>query len=322
MYATLVARLKKTKEVIGDRNFNLDIDRYKAAIAKHESGGQAYLARNDETGKRLGVRPGAWAFGKYQFTVETLRGYGVDLGIPPEESKIQSFLGNPSLQEEIMDKYIVQCLEKHILPNQKIAEDMARDGTSLSYYLALTHIGGPGALSGSNLKKDWMGTSTHTYAMGVANAYERALSSSEIAQAVPRIDAMSGAKITPDILIASAEKHLGKPYKYGANGNAAIDCSQLVVEALKDNRVVHSRYDDTAAGFAMKCQPKNPESVQRGDLVFLRKDGRVTHVEIALGPATNGSIPILDASSNAGIVSKRHQKITSEVEVGTPYFYA
>jgi hypothetical protein len=270
LYENLATRLKKTKEVIGDRNYDIDIDRYKAAIAKHESGGQAYLARNDGEGKRRGVRPGAWAFGKYQFTVETLRGFGVDLGNPPEESKIQGFLGNPTLQEEIMDKYIVQCLEKHILPNQKIAEDMARDGTSLSYYLALTHIGGPGALNGKTLAKDWLGTSTHTYAMGVANAYERALSSSSIAQAVPRIDAINGARITPDILIASAERHIGKPYKYGADGKASIDCSQLVVEALKDNRVVHSRYDDSAAGFAMKSQPKNPGSVQRGDLVFLR----------------------------------------------------
>ncbi len=322
MFANLTARLRKTKEVLGDRNFNIDFDRYKAAIAKHESGGQAYLARNDEAGKSRGVRSGAWAFGKYQFTVETLRGYGVELGNPPEESKIQSFLGNPSLQEEIMDKYIVQNLEKHILPNPKIAEDMARDGTSLSYYLALTHIGGPGALNGNALKKDWLGTSTHAYAMGVANVYERALGSAEIAQAVPRIDAINGAKITPDDLIASAEKHMGKRYSLGANGDVAIDCSQLVVEALKDNRIVHSRFDTTAAALALNTRPKSPESVERGDLVFLRTNGNITHVEIAMGPAKNGVIDILDASSNAGKVSKRQQKITSNVEVGTPYFYA
>lgn len=322
MFATLLARLRKTKEVMGDRNFNLDIDRYKSAIAKHESGGMAYLARNDEAGKARGVRPGAWAFGKYQFTVETLKGYGVDLGNPPEESKIQNFLNNPSLQEEIMDKYIINNLEKHILPNTKIAEDMARDGTSLSYYVALTHIGGPGALSGSNLKKDWLGTSTHTYAMGVANAYERGLLSANIAQAVPRIDAIAGARISPEDLIASAERHMGKPYKMGANGNTAIDCSQLIVEALKDNRVVHSRFDTTAAGLAMNARPKSVTSVARGDLVFLRKGGNITHVEIALGPVVNGSIEVLDASSNAGKVSQRTQKVTSEVEVGTPYFYA
>lgn len=322
MFGNLSARLKKTKEVLGDRNIGLDLDRYKAAIAKHESGGQAYLARNDEAGKARGVRSGAWAFGKYQFTVETLRGYGVDLGNPPEEGKIQGFLNNPGLQEEIMDKYIIQNLEKHILPNPKIAEDMARDGTSLAYYVALTHIGGPGALSGDKLKKDWLGTSTHAYAMGVANAYERNLTSDSVAQAVPRTESINGAKITPDELIAAAEGHMGKPYQLGANGDVAIDCSQLIVEALKANKVVHSRFDTTAAGLALNTRPKSATEVQRGDLVFLRTGSNITHVEIALGPVKNGVIEILDASSNAKKVSKRTQKIGPNVEVGTPYFYA
>lgn len=321
IFTNLAARLKKTKEVLGDRNIGLDLDLYKSAIAKHESGGQAYLARNDEAGKARGVRPGAWAFGKYQFTVETLKGYGVNLGNPPEEEKIQGFLNNPGLQEEIMDKYIVQNLEKHILPNPRIAEDMARDGTSLAYYVALTHIGGPGALSGDKLRKDWLGTSTHAYAMGVANAYERNLISENNAQAVPRTEAMNGAKITPDNLIAAAEGHMGKKYQLGANGDTAIDCSQLIVEALKENRVVHSKFDTTAAGFALNSRPKAVSEVQRGDLVFLRTNGNITHVEIALGPVKNGVIEILDASSNAKKVSKRSQKVGPNVEVGTPYFY-
>ncbi len=162
-----------------------------------------------------------------------------------------------------MDRYIIGNLEKNILPNPRIAEDMARDGTSLSYYLALTHIGGVGALSGNKLKKDWLGTSTHSYAMGVANAYEHGLSSEKIGGAVARIDALPGARITPDILIASAEKHLGKPYKIGGNGDQTIDCSQLVVEALKDNRVVHSRFDTNAATLAINTTPKNPVDVGR-----------------------------------------------------------
>lgn len=50
--SSLIARLSKTKEILGDRDFKLDFDRYKSAIAKHESGGQAYLARNDDAGKK------------------------------------------------------------------------------------------------------------------------------------------------------------------------------------------------------------------------------------------------------------------------------
>lgn len=79
LLTSLIARLTKTKEILGDRNVGVDIDRYKAAIARHESGGQGYFARNDDLGRKNKVRPGAWAFGKYQFTVETLQGYGVNL---------------------------------------------------------------------------------------------------------------------------------------------------------------------------------------------------------------------------------------------------
>lgn len=318
-FQALMARLSKTAELIKDKNFSLDFDRYKGAIAKHESGGQGYFARNDTAGKERGVRPGAWAFGKYQFTAETLRGYGVDLGNPPEEGKIQSFLQNSSLQEEIMDKYIISNLEKHILPNKKIMEDMARDGTSLSYYLALTHIGGPGALTNKNLGKDWLGTSTHTYAMGVSNVYERAIATRGTEEAVVRTDSLPGAKITSEELINFAEEHLGKPYKLGANGDAAIDCSQLVVEVLKKARVVHSRFDSTAANFWLNSTPKEVSHTERGDLVFLRKEGRITHVAIALWSPKNGEIEIIDASTNVGMVSKRKQKITPEVEVGKLY---
>lgn len=169
-----------------------------------------------------------------------------------------------------MDRYIIQNLERSILPNQTIAEEMTKNGTSLSYYLALTHIGGPGALTNKN-GSDWLGTPTHTYAMGVANAYERNLRMDDIQAAVPRIDALNGAKIEREALISAAEKHLGKPYRYGANGDVAIDCSQLIVESLKENRVVHSRFDTTAASLEMASRPKRVESVERGDLVFLRK---------------------------------------------------
>lgn len=74
-----IARLSKTLDVFGGKDFGIDIDRYKAAIAKHESGGMGYFARNDDAGRRRGIDSEKWAFGKYQFTTATLRGYGVDL---------------------------------------------------------------------------------------------------------------------------------------------------------------------------------------------------------------------------------------------------
>lgn len=215
-----------------------------------------------------------------------------------------------------MDQYTIRNLESHILPNQQIMEDMARDGTSLSYYLALTHIGGPGALFGGKLKTDdWLGTSTHAYATGVSNVYERTTSTAGAMEAIARIDPLPGARITSDDLILFAEEHIGKPYVYGSDGKTSMDCSQLVVESLKKARVVHSGFDTTAEMLSLNSSTKNPANTERGDLVFIRKNGRIAHVMIALSSTRNGTIRVIDASPRAG-VSERTIEITSDIEVG------
>ncbi len=316
-----IGRLSKTLEILGNKDFGLDLDRYKAAIAKHESGGMSYFARNDDAGRRNGVDPDKWAFGKYQFTVETLRGYGIELGRPPDEEKIQKFLHDPLLQEEIMDRYILGTIERYVLPNEKVMREI-QDGTnSIAYYLALTHIGGPGKLKNAG-GKDWLGTDVHGYAMGVSNAYERNLGTA-IAQTPRRNRTEAFAeKMNREELIAYAEEHLGKTYRFGADGNTEIDCSQLVVESMKKAGVVRSDYDNTAAGLFDLTASKSPNEIRRGDLVFLRRGGRITHVEIALGPVENGRIPIIDASSNAGKVTKRYQALGPTVTAGSPLFVA
>ncbi|MFZ4461327.1 MAG: NlpC/P60 family protein [Patescibacteria group bacterium] len=113
-------------------------------------------------------------------------------------------------------------------------------------------------------------------------------------------------------------------YQLGADGTSAIDCSQLVVESLKQAGAVGSGFDTTAAGFHSVTKPKKAHEVQRGDFVFLKNGSNITHIEIATGPAVNGVIPIIDASgrSNAGKVAYREQRIDSHVLVGTPTFYA
>ncbi len=167
-----IERLKKTLEIIGDKDLPIDFERYKRAIAAHESGGMWYFARNDKEGKKRWVRPGAWAFWKYQFTVETLKTYGVNLSNPPSEEAIQNFLNKPALQEEVMDRYMLDQLTNHILSNNAIMTQVSSGEKSVAYFLALTHIGWAGALKKSG-GTDWLGTSTGGYAQWVANAYER-----------------------------------------------------------------------------------------------------------------------------------------------------
>lgn len=116
------------------------------------------------------------------------------------------------------------------------------------------------------------------------------------------------AKVTSDSLVSYAEEHLGKPYRLGANGVKAIDCSQLVVETLKSAGIVGQGFDTTAAGFHEMSTAKKLSTVNKGDLLFLHTGAKhhVSHVAIALSaPDAKGYIDIIDASSSKGAVTKR-----------------
>lgn len=130
-------------------------------------------------------------------------------------------------------------------------------------------------------------------------------------------------KTTPERLIQAVYRHMGKRYQLWGDGRHSIDCSQLVIEGLKDCWVCDQSFDTTAHNLARYFTiPKNPYQVVRWDLVFLMKGERITHVAIALWSPVWNSIPIIDASSNVGRVSIRYQRIHSWVMVGTPTFYA
>lgn len=77
------------------------------------------------------------------------------------------------------------------------------------------------------------------------------------------VQRQSEAKLTPDTLVSNAEAHLGKPYRLGANGNKAIDCSQLVVETLKQAGIVGEKFDTTAAGFHDMSKAKKVSNVEK-----------------------------------------------------------
>lgn len=129
-------------------------------------------------------------------------------------------------------------------------------------------------------------------------------------------------KTNPEDLIKSAYKHIWKWYLFWWNWEENIDCSQLVIESLKDNWVVSQAFDTTAHNLSKFTRQKNPSDVIRWDLVFLQNWGNITHVEIALGPVIDWQIPIIDASSNVWIVSTRYQKLNQKVLVWTPVFYS
>jgi murein DD-endopeptidase MepM/ murein hydrolase activator NlpD len=104
---------------------------------------------------------------------------------------------------------------------------------------------------------------------------------------------------TFEALIAEAEKHLGKPYIFGANGPNAFDCSSFVSWALTYSGVKNTGRL-TAAGLYGVCDPVSPSEAMPGDLVFWEKTystaSPITHVAIYVGKM-NGRDLVIHAGS-------------------------
>lgn len=90
-------------------------------------------------------------------------------------------------------------------------------------------------------------------------------------------------------LVAEAEKHLGKPYVFGASGPDSFDCSGFVCYVLN-----HSGVKDVgrtnAQGLYNMCTPIAPGNAQPGDLIFFSgtysTPNACSHVGIYVGGGT------------------------------------
>jgi cell wall-associated NlpC family hydrolase len=83
------------------------------------------------------------------------------------------------------------------------------------------------------------------------------------------------------VSVAAAQK--GKPYKWGATGSAAFDCSGLVVYVY-DKRL-HKNLPRTASAQRKATTPVAKSRVRPGDLIFFYSGAtsNVTHVGVYAG---------------------------------------
>jgi cell wall-associated NlpC family hydrolase len=77
---------------------------------------------------------------------------------------------------------------------------------------------------------------------------------------------------------AAAQK--GKPYRYGATGPRAFDCSGLITYVMKGVGVKLPR---TSSAMARKAKRVSKASKQPGDLIFFTSGSRVYHVAVYAG---------------------------------------
>lgn len=88
-------------------------------------------------------------------------------------------------------------------------------------------------------------------------------------------------KISSALEIAKRQK--GDPYRYGAAGPGAFDCSGLTYFAFRAAGFGHiPRTSSAQAGFARRISRDN---MQRGDLMFFYDGGGVYHVGVFAGAA-------------------------------------
>lgn len=90
-------------------------------------------------------------------------------------------------------------------------------------------------------------------------------------------------------LIAEGEKHLGKPYVFGASGPNSFDCSGFVCYVLNHSGV-KSMGRTNAQGLYNMCTPIPPSEAKPGDLIFFTgtysTPNPVTHVAFYVGGDT------------------------------------
>ena len=81
-------------------------------------------------------------------------------------------------------------------------------------------------------------------------------------------------------MLRTAASLKGRPYRYGATGPRAFDCSGYTLYVLKKQGIKLPR---TAAQQYSKTKRVSARKAKVGDLVFFFNSGRVTHVGILAG---------------------------------------
>ena len=114
--------------------------------------------------------------------------------------------------------------------------------------------------------------------------------------------------------VGVALNQVGDPYRYGAAGPNAFDCSGLVYFSYR--KAGFSRIPRTSSAQANFARHIRKANMRRGDLMFFTSGGHVYHVGIFLGRARDGR-PLLLHAPRSGERVHRERVWTNQWFPGT-----
>ena len=116
--------------------------------------------------------------------------------------------------------------------------------------------------------------------------------------------------------VGIALHQIGDPYRYGAAGPNAFDCSGLVNYSYRKAGFRHvPRTSDAQARWGHKVRKSH---LRRGDLMFFHSGGNVYHAAIFLKRNRNGSVVMLDSAKPGTRVHRRHPWTDAVVRAEPP----
>ena len=132
----------------------------------------------------------------------------------------------------------------------------------------------------------------NSYNVNFANAQK-----SELAAAIT--SAISLDKTIDDIL-GEASTYLGTPYRFGGTTRSGIDCSAFVLNVFGQSTGIE--LPRVAAEQAELGEKVEMQELQKGDLVFFSKGGRISHVGIVQDVSPDGDIKFIHAATSRGVM--------------------
>ena len=99
-----------------------------------------------------------------------------------------------------------------------------------------------------------------------------------------------------------AVNQIGDPYRYGAAGPRAFDCSGLMQFSFRKAGI---RIPRTAAAQARRAHRIPKRKLRRGDLIFFSNGGRVYHAAMFL-KRTNGRVLMVHSPGRGKRVQRAH----------------